>query len=244
MDQQRFDYLARYLATTTSRREVLRRMGAGLAGGVLASLFPAMARGAETSNSACAQFCTSVFPPGSERGTCISAAAKSEGICFKCGPGAPTPPSKVLCQGQCVPACTGGQILNPETCECECPSEAELCNGACVAVCPGGQLRNPVTCACECPDQGEICNGVCCAAGEQCVDGSCQPAICTPGSSTQCGLGCTCVTTSEGTTVCVQNEACRGIVNCTATSDCTGGRVCVPSNLCSSLGVCLAPCAS
>jgi hypothetical protein len=82
-----FDELARGLASgTISRRNALRLMGAALVGGALASI-PGMAWAAKGGNSACAKFCRENFPPGRERGECISAGARGEGPCFDNGGG-------------------------------------------------------------------------------------------------------------------------------------------------------------
>lgn len=110
---------------------------------------------------------------------------------------------ETCCKGGCVPACAGSQVLNPDTCACECP-----------VTCPDGQAPDPVTCECDeqtcpgfrdCPDgccpEGEfcchgqvcqsinepccnedeyLCHGTCCRNGwECCDDGGCFP-VCGP----------------------------------------------------------------
>jgi nucleoside phosphorylase len=51
-------------------------------------------------NSQCAQWCVDNFPqPGND---CTSLAAKGGGPCYDCGPAAPQPPTKILCNGVCV----------------------------------------------------------------------------------------------------------------------------------------------
>jgi hypothetical protein len=78
------DDLAKGLARgTISRREAVRLMGAALLGGALASV-PGMALGQSGGNSACAQCCQETFPPGRERGQCVSACAQGEGPCGPC----------------------------------------------------------------------------------------------------------------------------------------------------------------
>jgi hypothetical protein len=80
--ERSFDELARGLASgTLSRRKALKLMGAALVGGALASV-PGVAWAARGGNSACAKFCRENFPPGRERGQCISAGARGEGPCF------------------------------------------------------------------------------------------------------------------------------------------------------------------
>jgi hypothetical protein len=72
------DRLARGLATgTVSRRKALRMLGAALVGGALASI-PGVAWAAKGGNSECVKCCKENFPPGPERGQCISAGARGE----------------------------------------------------------------------------------------------------------------------------------------------------------------------
>jgi hypothetical protein len=83
--QRSLDELAKGLASgTISRRKALRLMGVALVGGALASI-PGIAWAAEGGNSTCAKFCRENFPPGRERGECISAGARGEGPCFDNG---------------------------------------------------------------------------------------------------------------------------------------------------------------
>jgi hypothetical protein len=79
------DDLARRLAGgTISRREAVRLLGSALVGGVLASI-PGVALAQPGGNSACVQFCKQEFPPGPERGRCISQGARGEGPCHRFG---------------------------------------------------------------------------------------------------------------------------------------------------------------
>src|SRR5262249_8270982 len=87
-DRFDFDQLARDLAAGLSRREALRRLGGGLVATLLAGLSLDQAWGQST--GACAQFCTSIFPPGQARGRCTSDAAHQTGLCSVCGPAAPS----------------------------------------------------------------------------------------------------------------------------------------------------------
>jgi len=77
----RFDELVKALADARSRREMLKLIGASLVGTLLTS---GSRQDALASNSACAHFCDSVFPPGPERGKCKSEAAHGKGLCFDC----------------------------------------------------------------------------------------------------------------------------------------------------------------
>src|SRR5579864_462059 len=99
MDATRFDAFTKALATSTSRRQALRRIGGAFMGIVLASLLPQRAL---ADNSDCAHFCDEAFPPGTERGKCKSDAAHGTGLCFECGPAAPGTHGP-LCGQYCCP---------------------------------------------------------------------------------------------------------------------------------------------
>jgi hypothetical protein len=115
VDHDRFDDLTRKLASGMSRRQALKLLG----GGLLGALVPGSAL-AKGGNSACAKFCTSAFPPGPDRGKCISDAAKGKGRCYQCGP--KSDGSKRLCGTTC---------FGPtEPCNGTCPTGSELCNDA------------------------------------------------------------------------------------------------------------------
>jgi hypothetical protein len=225
---ERFDNLARLLATSTSRRQVLKALGVSLAG-ALAGLAPGRA-GADQlqGNDECAHFCNTVFPEDDPlRGVCKSAAAKGEGLCYECGPLAPQPATKELCNGQCLPLCTGGQIRNPATCQCGCPAEAPiLCGGTCVAgTCPPGEHFNPITCRCQ---------AVLCPQGGTCG----QSAPCGPA-----GTNCSCFTTVEGIGFCHQLPPdCSDLTPCSSSVECetlSPGMACVET-CCGA--VCAQPC--
>jgi hypothetical protein len=123
-----FDELARELASgTISRRNALRLMGAALVGGALASI-PGMAWAAKGGNSACAKLCRENFPPGRERGECISAGARGEGLCFDNGGGGE------VCTAQGDPCLSFG-----DTGHCCCHQDPTTGNLNCVC-CPTGSF--------------------------------------------------------------------------------------------------------
>ena len=75
----------------------------------------------------------------------------------------------VCCNGHCVGRCTGGAVINPATCLCECPSETELMADS-MTCCPsqracgrkGNDARLPTVCCAEldhCCDDFDICVG-------------------------------------------------------------------------------------
>jgi len=176
MNQEPFDDLARGLAVgTLSRRGALRLLGSALVGGVLASI-PGVALAQQGGTRACEQFCTQAFPPGPERGRCISQGAQGGGPCYSCIPGIGPGP-------HFTPQCAPNAEFNPEACQCEDPlcdppcGPCETCqNGSCIAevTCEPPQVLNPETCQCEAPGCDPPC-GPCetCDNSGNCVQGAC-----------------------------------------------------------------------
>src|SRR5947209_15947607 len=90
MKENIFDEMTKAMATATSRRQALRRIGGILAGTALAGLFPGLAL---ADNSGCAHFCNTVFggdTPASAQ--CAADAAHGTGLCYSCGPAGPNLP--------------------------------------------------------------------------------------------------------------------------------------------------------
>ena len=50
---------------------------------------------------------------------------------------------KCLCSCPLI-ACQGGQVVNPNTCQCECPTS-----------CPEGQVLDVANCSCGCPNKAQ-----------------------------------------------------------------------------------------
>ena len=188
-----FDELAKTLAIAKGmpRRDALRLIGGGLAGGVLAAFGVGKALG--QGNSPCAHFCVETFPPGPDRGKCVSDAAHHTGICFECGPAAPEghPP---LCGQVCCAAgqvCQDGTCVTPNVCTTgfTCGGALTSCNDncgfcfdtteghACTAdfFCGGAQT---CTTSQDCPS-GQVCTlNTCCGnnvCGPLCGGGGTAP---------------------------------------------------------------------
>ena len=144
------DELAKGLANgTISRRQALRWMGGALVGGVLASI-PGVALAQQGGNSYCAHYCTQAFPPGQERGQCISDAAHGTGACFACGQEDP-------CAGQT--ACG----------ENDCSTVPLVGAGQCFC-------HQPIFCDFAQPCQGQED----CGAGFMCANSCCGEPLCLP----------------------------------------------------------------
>ena len=189
MDEQRFDDLSKKLATSVSRRQAVKILGATAAGG-LGALFGA--RGAFAHHHAQCR---------DTGANCRSNAECCSGVCvnFHCA----CPPGQVLCpgSGECVQACFPPKVFNPATCDCECPTGTSTCGE--FTCCP------PAEACCSgqgfefcCPPDTTCCIGPgfvdCCPPGFQCDQQfGCQPLGCqTPGSpcffDQDCGQNCTC----------------------------------------------------
>lgn len=112
--------------------------------------------------------------------------------CFMCGPtpggfdAGPCPPGQICVNSACIP----------------CPSGTTFCNNQCVQICSGGQVLNPTSCQCVCPSGMTECGNSCvnlssdnnncgscgnaCSGGQTCVGGMC-PCL---ADSTLCGGNC------------------------------------------------------
>lgn len=260
MDPARFDDLTKRLATGISRRRLLRGLGSGLAGAVLAGagFRPVSANGG---NSACAHWCDGLFgddTPAAD--ACISAAAHGQGMCYACGPAAPDQSQK-LCGTTCIPAsdcCTNSDCTLPQTCGgggtahvCGCTPEdtATTCVGKC-----GAQTNNcgqPVDCGTCCTG-----NGGDCAAGSDCCSGICQGGTCVAtvagtclstdnfcaGGNGLCGNGqCYCTHNELGESLCTTAPMC--FTDVSTCDDCHArGMICVSGCQCEGKPTCANPC--
>jgi hypothetical protein len=170
VEEHHIDELARLIATSTSRRQVLKIL-AGAAVGTLAGSRVAFAK-----NMTCAQFCQAVFgenTPAEEQ--CAADAAHHTGLCYSCGPNAPgggVSPSSVCCtrnsSGFCTSysgaaCCSGGQTCQNGTCVTPCVAnggscsvDSDCCSGNC-----NGEFGVCYTCV---PDGGAcIADSFCCS---------------------------------------------------------------------------------
>ena len=119
MSDDRFDEFSKALARTTTRRQALKLFGLTASAGAFSLVG---ARGAEAqgrcrkNGSRCRQdyeCCSFYCPPGTGRCACPPGAQ----VCEK-GPGRPTE--------RCV-FCGTNQVMNPDTCECECVEGTSPC---------------------------------------------------------------------------------------------------------------------
>lgn len=262
-----FDDVSKTVAGGLSRRAALRRIGATLAGALLASVAGqrAAAREGDNGNSACAHFCQEL-PPGKARGRCVSEAAQGDpaGFCARCAANVgricgdvrrrvccdPTQ-GEVCCptQARCL-SCTRPRIPDAANCTCGCPLGSrecgencctalqECCRGQCRSACAPTERRNPETCACE-PFLAF------CAIGGTCPPGQ-RPNIprCPDFPPDPQGRRCYCFTVAEGGPgVCARDIAdCDEATRCVTSANCPPGHVCAVSTCCGDFGVCLTPC--
>src|SRR5215469_10988680 len=141
MESSHFDEVTKALATATSRRQALRRIGGILGGTALAGLFPGLAL---ASNSACTTFCNAVFGAETQAaGKCISDAAHGKGLCHTCGS---ANPSSICCTRNASGYCSSYSATLP--CSCNA-SQCLTCNsssGTCVSTCSATQTCQNGSC--------------------------------------------------------------------------------------------------
>src|SRR5438105_2945611 len=112
-----FDDLTKALATPTSRRQALRRIGGAVTGALVAS-WPF--GHALADNSACTHFCNTVFGGDTPAAAqCAADAAHHKGLCYTCGPASAGGTKPICCpensSGQCTSyssatCCSSGQL--------------------------------------------------------------------------------------------------------------------------------------
>ena len=179
MDAQRFDALARAMASGSTRRQTLRLAGGGLAGALLAAVGLAEA--------AAQDLCK---PPGARcrrggdccSGLCRKRKGATRGRCRDCPSG--TKP----CAGSCIPAgdcCTAADCtaLSGQTCQggvCACPPGTAACAGTCCAGCCdverlGGTMCVPGTAPAACGTGGQVCQACPRETRHACTAGVCVP---------------------------------------------------------------------
>ena len=104
-----------------------------------------------------------------DNGSCVDSCSAASGSHRARAAGACTcpAPGMILCKGTCVLACASDQILNQNTCACECLGES--CGDRC---CPLGErcvneggTDFPAVC---CPKDRPACAGTCLGPGEKC----------------------------------------------------------------------------
>lgn len=188
MDPNRFDDLAKALATGTSRRRILQGLGGTIAALGSMSRF-ARVMAAPGGNSDCAHFCAAAFPPGPQRGQCISDGAHGVGPCVDCGGDIAR-----YCDGACVDLTT---IDNCGACNNVCQSP-DACH---TPVCANG--------ACGTTPTVDFTTDVknCGTCGNACTSDSCDTPICTDGT---CGLSPTVDFASDVSNCGTCGNVCHG----------------------------------
>jgi hypothetical protein len=216
------DSVARAVASGTSRRQALRRIGGGLAAMAVASLL-----GGETAQAkpACReeghpcegnQECCSGL-------VCLQKGEAGPGNARRCGP-PPCSPAGGACAAT-ADCCTGATCVGGAC----CPTN-QVCKGPAGQICcPNGQvcINNGTQC---CPS-GQVCNDGrrCCLPGLVCVgDVCCEPArLCGSGANLQC-----CGTPAD----CLNGQCCIGTVCPGIDASGNAFQVCCPGVSCSHPG--------
>ena len=180
-----FDALAKAIAESGSRRDMLKRLGAT----TLAIALGSMGVSCEPDQTTGPRPALPLFD---SRGRCkkINQKCREDSECCSafCDPftGICTCPSgTVVCpaSGQCIPACQPPFVLNGDTCQCECPTNSFTCGG--VTCCVTGTTCCGSSCVNLSSDNQNcgVCGNTCTApnATSTCVNGTCQFVACNPG---------------------------------------------------------------
>ncbi len=217
MDGQRFDNLTRSLVTPASRREVLRLVAGGAAGGLLAVL------GAGRTRAMCKN----------DDPNCMDDKCKDAGhVCNaddRCCGG-------LVCEGgACVPGCRiDGGYYTPETPALDAP---------CLLCRPAASTTSWTANADAACDDGDVCSvndacqadGSCAGVPVDCTsfDGDCVVGACDPVT------GACYATNRPDQTPCIGGDACYSTYAC-QTGVCVGSDpvVCQPSDACHAAGAC------
>lgn len=239
MNQERFDELARALATTqVSRGQVLKTLAASAVLGIFSSFVgeSAEARRCKREGRTCSgnrQCCTK---------NCI------DGVCECKTTGSICGSNRQCCSG----VCSEGGFCSCKHLGQTCTADKNCCDSASGDACQGGKCcRKPgFGCAAnaECCT-GNCCNGFCCAPNQTCQNGEC---VCDE-LYEPCGLGCCNPLTQEcrnGTCCKLENVQCSGDSEC-CSGECCRGVCCADGEVCKDgrckklpCGTSLAGCAS
>jgi len=160
------DELAKTLAMANGlpRRDALRLIGGTLAGGVLATfgVGKAFAKDPNLGNSPCAHYCQDHFPPGADRGKCVSDGAHGTGACYGCG-------GPFELTGTCLECGPGGACIAPPVCGSGCVCFATVDGGSfCHEGQPCAGSQGCVSSA-DCPPGFACSNVTCCGAISICI---------------------------------------------------------------------------
>ncbi len=233
MDGQRFDEITKALATGTSRRRVVRGLGATVLGSIFAWATVGRARADKDDKDEEKEAAKELAKCQEKRAKC-----GSKETYLKCSE----------CTAKVEAECSGllGPDLAAGTCLCTSHAYCTDENGCTLDVC-GPESRQcfhlPIPGVCtgceddeQCPDGGTCCNGRCCVAGATCQPGPGDVGICCitcqPGGASCCdqisvsepdcfGPGCTVGIVVDDATCFYGEGPCEG---CPA--------------ICASVGVC------
>ena len=219
MDSSKFDDLTKALATSTSRRQALKALGASVVGGILglSGIDTALAKKplCRGNGSKCSlgQQCCSGYCANNVC-TCPPAPA--------CNRACPCPSDSTCQNGTCVATTTTSTTTTSTT------TTTPMCL-------PGGStcLSNSQCCSDLC------CTGIagvatCCPTGTVCLNNGTCATLCT--SDADCSSGCSCAPDIDGVNFCTSG----GVgTTCIQDIDCPTGLFCAIG---AGVGVCLTAC--
>jgi len=218
--ENRFDALAKALAESGSRREALKRFAGAAAAAALTVVGISCApedlvgpKGRATRPLFATGRCKKNDHKCRENDECCS------GLCNPLTGYCACEAGSVVCpaSGQCIPACGTFEVLNPDTCVCECTPASVACGSGC---CAPGQICCAGVCTAPCGTSG------CCPTGQTCCGTTCRNLSNDPTNCGFCGRICPQPFTAcqGGNCVCPPAQVC----GFSASGCCFPGQSCLP----------------
>lgn len=245
MDQDRFDQLTRVVASSSSRRSLIRAAIGSAAGAVLAAIG---VRPAEADVRSCVQCRRGVCTPVRNGTRCGQCGTCTNGFCAmdrsSCGTCQYCETADMTCRP--TPRDEGEPCGSCGTCEGgTCKRNADACDEDCERC--KGNPRSGFSCASRCSGDKKCCPGGRCIAPDDCCEGQhrcaddtccfedcCGSTCCDPGTQQCCGgLCCSKEATCINDALCCLGQECP-VPGTDQIRCCSGGAFC-----CEALGVCV-----
>jgi hypothetical protein len=256
MNSSWFDELTKALATATTRRQALRRVGGILGGSALTGLFPglAQAHGADP----CIRFCLSVFGEDLQTVECIVDAIFHKGLCYTCGPRSPGGTKPICCtrnsHGKCssyhrTTCCASGETCQNGQCVTPTTTTSTTTTTTSTTTTTTSTTTTTTTPACvanggSCSISGDCCSDICDVTTATCVsciplgDQGCQPGECCSGACNSSHICVSCLPFGNGNSCQSNSDCCSGLACCNGICLVADGGSCSNDSYCCSRDCC------